>query len=140
MNNENPKLTGPDRQATTRIERKFISKSEARRIEVQSRSEPEPTTDSLMSKLPKDPEELTRDELLQRFQELAMRCFNSENRLSMAMELVVNYEKIIKEQWEDIREILDAVETQTRSVEWAVVEILKLKYPEPIDRIYGEMH
>lgn len=136
MNTENPKQAGPDRQATTRIERNFISKSQQRRIEIQSEptkttTPPPPTTSTdpitdlehapltlpaiekpLLETLPKNPSEIPRDELVDRFEELALRCFNKENTLDMAKALIKSYEIRISEQAKTITDLREEVDDQ----------------------------
>ena len=49
---------------------------------------PQPEPEPLVSFLPPDPSVLTHSELLERFNELALRVFNSENALSQAVAVV----------------------------------------------------
>lgn len=52
----------------------------------------------LLSSLPKEPQELTHEELLDSYYKLALRCFQSESSLDMAKELIKNLERNILNQ------------------------------------------
>jgi hypothetical protein len=52
----------------------------------------------LMSTLPKEPSELTHAELLESYYKLALRCFQSENSLDMAKELIKSLERALLEE------------------------------------------
>jgi flagellin-specific chaperone FliS len=76
-------------------------------------------SEPLVSTLPKEPSDLTREELLEQFYKLALRCFNSENALDMAKELIKNYEATIRELRDynydkTVKELMKAIE-QTSS-------------------------
>lgn len=51
----------------------------------------------LLETLPKNPSETPRGELVDRFEELALRCFNKENQLDMAKALIKNQEELISQ-------------------------------------------
>lgn len=55
-----------------------------------------PSKPELIDMLPKDPDELTHSELLDRFRELVVRCFNSENQLDVAKKIIEQQNVIIK--------------------------------------------
>lgn len=81
--------------------------------------------DTLMSTLPKDPEELSHPELTQRFQELALRCFNKENLLNMAEEIISNHEDTIR----NLRNEVDGLEAE--------IEALQKHIPEKPNQSHG---
>lgn len=79
---------------TQKIERTFIGKPKNATESSIDKSEAPPLTSSL----PKEPQELTHDELLDSYYKLALRCFQSESSLDMAKELIKNLERNILNQ------------------------------------------
>lgn len=96
----------------------------------------------LLETLPKNPSEITQKELVDRFEELALRCFNKENTLDMAKALIRSYEATIS----DLRFKISDLQDERHKLRLEITELSKevddyeKRLDEQPDRIYGEMN
>lgn len=80
-----------DQTTPTPQMRDFIGKPKTATEAAMEKSDAPPP---LISTLPKEPEELSKEELLESYKKLALRCFQSENALDMAKELIKSLEEV----------------------------------------------
>lgn len=88
-----PSPTHPSSPKLAGISRDFIGKQKPPEAEPLSYIEKSDSQKPLMSVLPKEPEELSHEALLESYKKLALRCFQSENSLDMAKELIKSLEE-----------------------------------------------